>query len=211
MPPQSPELNNVLAHSRPLAQSVSTPDSFTEDIGHVVGRIHSELRLLLLQRAAIVKRIKVITHIIVGLADVFGADVIDKELQNLLSKRSSRGMARSDEGLISVCRRTLMEFSEPLTTRQLCGWIQKRNPAVLGQGKQPTNSVTAVLRRLVSYGEVKDGVNEGDVRTWLWIGARQPGEVVDNSPPLDPEIATDAPATPDDSLIQDCTAREVIR
>jgi hypothetical protein len=193
MPPYFPESNDVLARPRPLAQGVSTRDSVTtEDIGHVVGRVHSELRLLLLQRAAIVKRIGVIKHIIVGLADVFGTDVIDKELQDLLSKTSSRGTARSDQGLTSVCRRTLMEFSEPLTTPQLCGWIQEKNPAVLARQKQPTNSVTVVLRRLVSYGEVKDGVNERDVRTWQWIGPRQRDEVVDNSLPSDPGIATDA-------------------
>jgi hypothetical protein len=193
MPPHSPELNDVLAHSQPLAQGVSTCDPVTtEDIGHVVGRVRSELRLLLLQRAAIVKRIGVIKHIIVGLADVFGTGVIDKELQDLLSKRSSPRTARSDQGLTSVCRQTLMEVSEPLTTRQLCGWIQEKNPAVLARQKQPTNSVTVVLRRLVSYGEVKDGVNEGDVRTWQWIGPRQRDEVVDNALPSDPGIATDA-------------------
>jgi hypothetical protein len=193
MPPHSPELNDVLAHSRSLAQGVSTRDPVTtEDIGHVVDRVRSELRLLLLQRAAIVKRIGVIKHIIVGLADVFGTGVIDKELQDLLSKPSSRRTARSDQGLTSVCRQTLMEVSEPLTTRQLCGWIQEKNPAVLARQKQPTNSVTVVLRRLVSYGEVKDGVNEGDVRTWQWIGPRQRDEVVDNTLPSDPGIATDA-------------------
>jgi hypothetical protein len=192
MPPHSPELNDVLAHPPLLAQAVSTQDSVNEDIGHVVGRIRSELRLLLLERAAIVKRIGVIKHTIVGLADVFGTEVIDKDLQELVSKGSSRGTARSDEGLTSVCRRAQMESSEPLTTRQLCGWTQERNPSIFARQKKPTNSVVVVLRRLVSYGEVKDGVNESDVRTWQWIGHRQGDDVFGNSSAPDRGPATDA-------------------
>jgi hypothetical protein len=188
----------------PLTQGVSAQGANTEDIGHVIERLQSELQLLLLQRAAIVKRIGVIKHIIVGLADVFGADMVDKELQDLLSKRTNYAKTRSDPGLTEMCRRVLMEFSEALTVRQVCGRIQETNPSVLARQKQPTNSVTVVLRRLVSYREVKDSVNESDVRTWQWVGPRQRDGVVEESSP-------DAPATLDDSLTQDCTAREVIR
>lgn len=187
-----PELNGAFAHPRPLIQDVPPQDSVAEDIGHVVRRVHSELRLLLLERDAIVKRILVIKHVVVGLADVFGTHVIDKELRELIYKGSSRGMARSDEGLTSVCRRALMESSEPLTTRQLCGWMQERNPSVFARQKKPTNSVVVVLRRLVSYGEVKDGVNESDVRTWQWIGHRQGDDVFGNSSAPDRGAATDA-------------------
>lgn len=191
-----PELNGELAHPRPLVQSASTQDSVPEDIGHVLGRVHSELRLLLLERAAIMKKIGAIKHIIVGLADVFGIHVIDKELQELISKGSSSGTARSDAGLTSVCRRILMESSEPLTTRQLCGWIQERNPSVFARQKKPTNSVVVVLRRLVSYGEIKDGVNERDVRTWQWIGPRQGDEVFGNSAQQDRGVATESHPSP---------------
>ena len=51
MPQQPPELNGA------LAQGVSTKAATTEEIGDVIGRIHRELQLLLLERAAIVKRI----------------------------------------------------------------------------------------------------------------------------------------------------------
>lgn len=187
-----PEFNGALAHRRPSTPGVPAWDANTEDIGHVIGRVHSELKFLLLERAAIVKRIGVIKHIIIGLADIFGSDVIDKELQELISKQSACRTAPSDQGFTSVCRRTLMRSSEPLTTRQLCDRIQEKHPAVLARQKQPTNSVTVVLRRLVSYGEVKDGVNESDVRTWQWIGPRQRDDVVENSSTAEPGIATDA-------------------
>jgi hypothetical protein len=136
-----------------------------------------------------VKRIGVIKHIVVGLADVFGADVVDEELRELISKPSACRTARSDQGLTSVCRRTLMKFSEPLTTRQLCDWIQEKSPSVLARQKKPVNSVTIVLRRLVSYGEVRDGVNERDVRTWQWIGPRQSDEAFGNSSTQDRDTA----------------------
>jgi len=191
-----PELDGAFTHPRPLIQDVSPQDSVPEDIGHVMGRVHSELRFLLLERAAIVKRIGVIKHMIAGLADVFGIHVIDKDLQELISKGSSRGTARSDEGLTTVCRKTLMESSEPLTTRQLCSCIQERNPSVFARQKKPTNSVVVVLRRLISYGEVKDGVNERDVRTWQWIGHRQRDEVFGNSSPQDQEVTTDSHPSP---------------
>jgi hypothetical protein len=44
--------------------------------------------LLQVERTAIVKRIGLITRTIAGLAEMFGADIVDEELQGLLSKRS---------------------------------------------------------------------------------------------------------------------------
>jgi hypothetical protein len=191
MPQLFPELKGALVHPRSLTQGVSTQGSVSVDIEQVVGRVRSELQLLLTERAAIVKRIRAIKLIIVGLADVFGADVVDKELLNLISRRS-RETARSDQGLTDVCRRTLMEPSEPLTTRQVCDLIQETTPSVLARQTKPTNSVTVVLRRLVSYGEVKDGVNEKNVRTWQWIGSRQRDAAVEPSSLPDLGGATDA-------------------
>jgi hypothetical protein len=170
MPQQPPELNGA------LAQGVSTKAATTEEIGDVIGRIHRELQLLLLERAAIVKRIGVIRHTIVGLADVFGADVIDQGLQYLLLPSAGR----RTRGLTDVCRRMLMKFSQPLTTRQLCDRIQETDPSVLTRQKCPTTSVGVVLRRLVNYGQVQDGLSE-DGRTWLWIGARQRDDFAEHS------------------------------
>lgn len=188
MPQQRRDLNSPLARPRHLVQRPSTQDSNNDDIKQVIGRVHRELQLLQLERAAILKRIGVITRTIAGLAEVFGTDVVDDELQSLLSKRSTCRTIPPDPGLTDVCRRMLMEFSEPVTTRQLCSRIQETNPSVLARQKQPTTSVTVVLRRLTSYGEVKDCVNDKGGRAWLWIGSGGL-QVVDNSALLAPKIA----------------------
>ena len=188
----------ALEQARPSATR-STQDTNTEDTERVVERIQHELQLLLQERAAIVKRIGVIKDTLVGLADVFGADIINEELQDLLFERSPRRTPRSHPGLTDACRRTLMELSQPLTTRQLCDRIQEVNPSVLVGHKQPMASVSVVLRRLVSYGEVQDGVNEKDGRTWLWIGPRQRDEAAEDSslPPLKHEPTSNEPLPAD--------------
>jgi hypothetical protein len=167
------------------AECVSTPAVDSEHIDRVIGRIQNELQSLVLERAAIVKRIRVIKLTIAGLADVFGAGITDtdEELRDLLSTRPARNGDHVHPGLTDECRRTLMEFSHPLTTRQLCGRIAEANPSALARHKHPTNSLTVVLRRLVSYGEVEALVNENEVRTWLWIGPRKPDEVVVHNSP----------------------------
>ena len=74
----------ALAQTRRLSGYVSTQAVNTESVEHVVGRIKHELQLLLLERAAIVKRIGVIKRTIEGLADVFRADIAGDELRDVL-------------------------------------------------------------------------------------------------------------------------------
>lgn len=148
----------------------------------MVERIKHELRLLMLERATIVKRIGVIKHTIAGLADVFGVDVVGEETWNLLSEPSVHRRS-AHPGITDACRLALMDFGEPVTTHQLCDRLQETNPSLLVRHRRPTTSVSVVLRRLVSYGEVQDGFNEKNVRTWLWIGPRQRKEAFEDSSP----------------------------
>jgi hypothetical protein len=161
---QQTPVRSVLAYNRPLTSGCPEEGANAEDLGHISERLHCELRVLHLERALIVKRIGAIKQVIAGLADVFGVDIIGKELQGLISKGSAHGTTRCTPGLTDVRRRALMESSEPLTVRQVCGRIQETNPSIFARQKQPTNSVTVVLRRLVSYGGVKDCMNERSVR-----------------------------------------------
>jgi hypothetical protein len=187
---QQTQVSSVLTYHRPLTSGGPEEGANAEDLGHVIERLHHELRMLHLERALIVKRIGAIKQVIAGLADVFRVDVIDKELQSLISKGSAHGTTRCNPGLTDVCRRALMESSEPLTVRQVCGRIQETNPPIFARQKHPTNSVTVVLRRLVSYGEVKDCMNERSVRAWLWIGPRLRDETVEHSSASGTGIAT---------------------
>ena len=96
------------------------------DIERVVGWARAELDLLLLQRAAIAQRVRVIKDTIVGLTDVFGSHLTDEELRDLLSRLPARRTFRPRRGLTEVCRRILMDSPQPVTTRELCRRIQKK-------------------------------------------------------------------------------------
>lgn len=159
----------------------------TQDIECLVGWARAELDLLTLKRAAIAKRVRVIKNAIHGLAEIFGSDITDGELQDLFSKLSASGTLRRCRGLTRVCRETLMECSQPITTGELCRRIQKTNPEVIARQKDPKISVTVVLRRLVNYGEVYDDVDESKLRTWLWIGPRNRDEKIEESSSSLPE------------------------
>jgi hypothetical protein len=143
------------------------------DAARVIGRIEHELQLLLAERAAIQKRIRVIKDLIAGLAEVFGADIINGELEALLQPRSARRANRSHPGITGLCRQILKESSEPLTARQICDMIQEKSPSVLIRTRKPTATLSVVLGRLVSYGEAESSQGEGSERIWRWCAGRQ--------------------------------------
>ncbi len=140
----------------------------TEDTGRVIGRLQQHLQLLLVEQTALLKRIRLIRHTVAGLTDIFGPDILNEELKRLLRKPGRHIRERSHLGLTETCRRILMEVSQPLTVRQLCDRIRQDNPDLFARHKDLTASVAVMLKRLVSYGEVRDGLNERDGRTWLW-------------------------------------------
>jgi hypothetical protein len=75
-----------------------------EHVEQVIGRAHQELESLLKQRAAIIKRIGIIKQTILGLANLFGDDVVGNELLELIDHRSD---ARQP-GFTTTCRTILM-------------------------------------------------------------------------------------------------------
>src|SRR5579863_667305 len=138
------------AGSEPL--SVQSPKY--EDLEPVIGELQHRLQVLTLERAAIVKRIGIIKKTVVGLADLFGPDVINGELQDLLPLHSGpRACARS--GLTALCRQLLRETSEPLTLGEIMRQLQVKSPLRLAGQRHPENSLRVILRRLVAYGEAE--------------------------------------------------------
>jgi len=176
MPEALPTAETDLAEARSMTECKPA-----NDIERVLGWARAELDLLLLQRAAIAQRVRVIKDTIVGLTDVFGSHLTDEELRDLLSRLPARRTFRPRRGLTEVCRRILTDSPQPLTARELCRRIQERNPEVLARQKQPRISVTVVLRRLLDYGEVYDKIDETNARTWRWVGPRKSAEVADDS------------------------------
>jgi hypothetical protein len=126
---------------------------------------HEELKNLIRQRAAIMKRIGTIKQTIAGLANIFGDEILTDELLELVDRKT----APRQPGFTKVCRMVLMEAAVPLGAREVCEHIQRKTPPVLERHKDPLASVTTVLNRLVEYGEARSVVRENGRRAWQWV------------------------------------------
>ena len=73
-------------------------------VSEVVKAAHEELRQLLKQRAEIMKRIGTVKQTIVGLANLFGEDVLTDELLELMDRKSNG----RQPGFTKACRMVLM-------------------------------------------------------------------------------------------------------
>ena len=144
---------------------MSTQTSGVEHLQQVIERVHEELESLLKQRAVIIRRIGTIKQTVLGLANLFGDDVIGEELLGLVDHRPT---ARQP-GFTKTCRMVLMESARPLLTQEVCQEIKRRNPALLARQKDPLASVSTVLNRLASYGEARFVANDQGRRAWQWV------------------------------------------
>jgi hypothetical protein len=134
-------------------------------VQEVLRAAQDELRLLLQQRAEIMKRIGTVKQTIIGLANMFGDEVLNDDLLELVDRKSGG----RQPGFTKACRMVLMEAGHPLGAREVCEHIQRRLPPLLLRHKDPLASVTTVLNRLVEYGEAKAVVRENGRRAWEWV------------------------------------------
>src|SRR5437868_12771772 len=134
-------------------------------VQEVVKAAHDELRQLMRQRAEIMKRIGTVKQTIVGLANLFGDDVLNEELLELVDRKTGG----RQPGFTKACRMVLMEAEKPLGAREVCDQIQQRMPPILIRHKDPLASVTTVLNRLVEYGEARTVLRENGRRAWQWV------------------------------------------
>ena len=157
--------NDSPGHEETVTEPMLVRSAMRDELSPVIGQLQSELRVLKLERAAILKRIGTIRKTIFGLADVFGSQVMNGELQGLLELQAARRF-RTHTGLTDLCRQLLREASEPLTVREILGQIQERSPAALAGHRHPLNSLRMILRRLVAYGEAEESLTEKGLRAW---------------------------------------------
>jgi len=138
------------------------------DVGHVqevIRQAHEELRILMQQRAEVMKRIGTVKQTIAGLANLFGDGVLNEELMELVDRKSSG----RQPGFTKACRMILMEAGRPTSARDICEYFQQRMPLLLARHKDPMASVTTVLNRLVDYGEAQAVFSGQGRRAWLWV------------------------------------------
>ncbi|HEX4785420.1 MAG TPA: hypothetical protein VH350_13845 [Candidatus Sulfotelmatobacter sp.] len=134
----------------------------------VMRRAEQELRQLIEKRAEISKRIGTVQRTMVGLAKLFGDDILRADLLHLFARE--RGTRQA--GITWACRKTLMEARRPMRAHDLCEEIQRTAPALLANHKHPTASMTTILRRLVDYGEAKAMPGDDGQCAWLWVAER---------------------------------------
>ena len=141
------------------------PGSNDPHVVEVVRQAHEELRQLMRQRADVMKRIGTVKQTIVGLANLFGDEVLNDELLELVDRKSNG----RQPGFTKACRMVLMEAGRPLGAREVCELIQQKVPPILARHKDPLASVTTVLNRLVEYGEARTLVRENGRRAWQGV------------------------------------------
>jgi chorismate mutase len=171
------------------------PSDGNGHVQEVVRQAHEELRQLLQQRADVMRRIGTIKQTIAGLANLFGDDVLNDELLEMVDRKSSG----RQPGFTKACRTTLMDANRALSARDVCDRIQAKFPLLLSRHKDPMASVTTVLNRLVAYGEARAVALDKGRRAWEWVAETSPAEPVsaeadssEPSPELTPELAASA-------------------
>lgn len=158
----------MAAHNGRIASGTGAGISNLPKDGHVeqvVRQAHAELRILLQQRSEVMKRIGTLKQTIVGLANLFGDDILNEELLEMVDRKSST----RQPGFTKACRTVLVEAGGALTAREVCARIEERMPPVLARHKDPLASVTTVLNRLVDYGEARAVLTPQGRRAWVWV------------------------------------------
>ena len=144
--------------------SKDLPGMVDVNVQNVMKTAEGELRLLIRERADIMKRIGTIKQTIFGLVKLFGPGILNEELPEFFASQPSG----RQPGFTRACRMVLMEAGVPLAAREVCEQIQQRTP-IIRHHKDPLASVTTVLNRLVEYGEARSVFRENGRRAWQWV------------------------------------------
>lgn len=153
---------NAEAHSSSFLLNSASPQG---DIKHVLTMAREQLCELLQQRATIVKRITTLRRTLNGLVEIFGDEAVDRELRLLI--KGPAGTRKS--GLTDACRSVLMNSTHPLASHEVVTRIRSIDDLLLRNYKDAVASVTNILCRLQSYGEIAASTNPSGRRTWTWI------------------------------------------
>jgi hypothetical protein len=133
-------------------------------VADVVRRAEQELCQLIEERAEIRKRIGTVKRTILGLAKLFGDDILDAVLLDFVDrKKGSR-----QPGITSACRRVLMDATRPMSARDVCDEIQRTAPDFLARNRNPMATISIILGRLKDYGEATASLGDRGQRVWLW-------------------------------------------
>jgi hypothetical protein len=167
-----PSGQNISPSVEQFDQMASLPPNIT-GARQVISLAQGELRGLMQEREAIVKRITVLRQTIAGLVEIFGADSVSKEQLDFV-KRPHR---RRGKSMTQVCRAVLAGASEPLTAHELVEGIRAADVTLIQRQKNPIASVSSILGRLASSGEVRSVVAGSGRRHWVWTKSDENGRL----------------------------------
>ena len=147
------------------SQAIAGTNVGSGHVEEVVRQAHDELRQLMQQRAEVMRRIGTIKQTIAGLANLFGDQVLNDELLELVDRKASG----RQPGFTKACRMVLMDANRALSARDVCDQLQQKAQPMLARHKDPMASVTTVLNRLVAYGEAQAVALDNGRRAWRWV------------------------------------------
>ncbi|MGA8866944.1 MAG: hypothetical protein WB510_08245 [Candidatus Sulfotelmatobacter sp.] len=146
------------------ASRTTTANAVAPHLLEVIRSAEQELTGLLQRRAEITRRMASLKQMLSGLADLFGASILDDELLVTVN----RGTANRQKGLTRACRLILMEARTPLRARQGCEELLRRFPELAQHHKDLRASVTTVFHRLAVYAEARCFLDDAGQRVWEW-------------------------------------------
>jgi hypothetical protein len=132
-----------------------------------------ELDQLVAQRAEITRRIGSTKQAIIGLAKVFGGEV----LLNAVMELTDHCASNRQSGFTRACRYLLTEANRPLNSSQVCDELRRKFPELAARHKDLTASTTTVMNRLVAYGEASPSMDRDGRRVWQWVADGEWGRV----------------------------------
>jgi hypothetical protein len=141
--------------------------------GHVVDVMRQaelELRQLIVERAQVTKRIGTVKRTILGLAKLYGDDILDAVGLDIDRKPGSR-----QPGITRACRKVLMEARRPMTAREVCDELQRTAPSLLAHHKDPRTTIFTILGRLAMYEEATVLAGDRGQRSWMWAAEHNGG------------------------------------
>jgi hypothetical protein len=138
------------------------PDEPVPQITQTAGLIQSQLKQLLQQRAAVVKRIAMIRRAIVGLNAIF-ADSQGEDSAVAVDALPLRSLTALS--LTEACRSVLKNSPTPLTTTKTAALLRSEHGI---DKKYLERSVAAICRRLVAYGELTVTLADSGRQAWAW-------------------------------------------
>ena len=159
-----PDTTSSSAEKKMMMMASQVSRNTNPHLEQVLRDAQQELRQVLEKKAELTRRIGTIRQTILGLANLFGAELLKDELLEFAAPKSSSRRS----GFTKACRVALMESRRAMTSAEVCDWLRQKDAEILSRHKDPMASVTTVLNRLVAYREVEPVTLHNGRRAWLW-------------------------------------------